>query len=193
MLLSATMETQLEMATFKYEDSTWNHVDWRILQLGAVSLYWRQDLLDEHIAWLQEHGYDVHSFDAAAWQNEMAALVEIGRNLDFPDYYGRNLDALNECLGDIEIPEDGGVALVFRGFDAFYRTDPRTAWVLLDIIESNSRDFLLFGHRLIALVQSDDWQFRIESVGARSVLWNPMEGTQKDRSVVAARNPAPQV
>jgi RNAse (barnase) inhibitor barstar len=32
------------------------------------------------------------------------AVAAIGAELGFPDYYGKNLDALNDCLSDIERP-----------------------------------------------------------------------------------------
>ena len=32
------------------------------------------------------------------------AVVAIGAELGFPDYYGKNLDALHDCLGDLDRP-----------------------------------------------------------------------------------------
>lgn len=42
------------------------------------------------------------------------ALDAIGRALRFPDYYGRNLDALWDCLTDLDAP----TALVWSGWEA---------------------------------------------------------------------------
>ena len=44
---------------------------------------------------------------AAGWDSPEKAHEELARALAFPDYYGRNLDALHDCLGDLN-----GVELV---------------------------------------------------------------------------------
>jgi RNAse (barnase) inhibitor barstar len=44
---------------------------------------------------------------------------ELARSLDFPDYFGRNWDAVYDCLTDFNwLPADGYV-LVLDGFDQF--------------------------------------------------------------------------
>lgn len=43
------------------------------------------------------------------------ALDAIGLALDFPDYYGRNLDALADCLADLTRPS----ALLWAGWEPF--------------------------------------------------------------------------
>jgi hypothetical protein len=77
-----------------------------------------------------------------------------------PDYYGQNFDALNECLGDLPVPEDGGAAIVLQTFDAYAKSLPAItcrqssqtdAEVLLDILASASRMHLLYGKRFLTL------------------------------------------
>ena len=38
---------------------------------------------------------------AASWKNEQDAHEALAGALCFPDYYGRNLDALHDCLTDL--------------------------------------------------------------------------------------------
>lgn len=38
---------------------------------------------------------------ARAWRNEGDAHSALAQGLSFPDYYGRNLDALHDCLTEL--------------------------------------------------------------------------------------------
>ena len=48
------------------------------------------------------------------------ALAAIGKALDVPSYYGRNLDALTDCLRDLEAP----TALIWVGWEPFAVSSP---------------------------------------------------------------------
>jgi Barstar, RNAse (barnase) inhibitor len=63
-----------------------------------------------------------------------AVLTAIGRVLRFPAYYGRNLDALEECLTDLSWLPAGEVMLVWEGSDTLRRTDPKGHRELLELL-----------------------------------------------------------
>ena len=44
---------------------------------------------------------EVKRLDVARWRDKAAAHEEIARALDLPAYYGRNLDALYDCLWEL--------------------------------------------------------------------------------------------
>ncbi|MEU6153796.1 barstar family protein [Actinosynnema sp. NPDC047251] len=50
-------------------------------------------------------------------RSKSAALAAIGQALDFPDYYGQNLDALYDCLTDLSWLPAGEHVLVWEGGD----------------------------------------------------------------------------
>jgi hypothetical protein len=92
-----------------------------------------------------------------------------------PDYEGCHLDILKDWLWNLEIPEQGGRVLIFLRFDAFVQMFPDAAWILLEYVEMSSHRMLLFGRRLLALVQSDDPDLPIRPVGSRQPMWNRHE------------------
>jgi RNAse (barnase) inhibitor barstar len=158
-------------------------LDVQLMQSSAVSLYHKHAVLAQDIACLQQFGYRVYTFDAALWQAPADFHAAAKRELAFPDYYSSNLASWIDCLGDLDVPEAGGVVMQFRHFDAFARVDSQFAHTLLDSIESASRRFLLVGRRLLALVQSDDPRVRFERIGAVPVNWNPREWLEADRGL----------
>ncbi len=96
------------------------------------------------------------------------------------DEWTGNLDALNDAFG---MDFDGGLVLCFLRYDLLNAAKPEFAQGVLDIIESNSRDHLLLGRRLLALVQSDDPRIRFEPLGARAAHWNRREWFDKNRGL----------
>lgn len=179
------------MSVFSREPSEWQRLDWHLFQNGAIVLYFRAATLSEDIQWLCDHRYVVYEFRCDHWQSEELVHEDFKRVLRFPEYYGKNFDALDDCFCDISIPEDGGVALVFRRFDAYAKHAGATqthsgrshAEIILDIIANRSRFFLLTGERLVLLIQSDDPKLRFEHLGGISATWNPKEWLNTSRGL----------
>lgn len=161
------------MAAFQGDD--YQRLDWALLQNGAVNLYYRMAVLEEDIAWLARHGYIVRDFDCSSWSCEDDFHDAVSTCLEFPDYYGRNIAAFNDCLSEIQIPEEGGCALVFRRYDRFAVQVPKFAQWVLEGIQQNSRRLALWGRRLLALLQSDDPRLEFGPIGAFGVNWNRRE------------------
>lgn len=99
----------------------------------------------------------------------------------FPDYYGKTLDGLYDCLCDLDIRLDAGLALVLDRFDSFARQHRGVAQAILDTAQAASRHYLLFGHRFLVLVQSNDPPLEFEPLGAVPANWNHREWSKKSR------------
>jgi hypothetical protein len=56
--------------------------------------------------------------------SQVDALDAIGAALSFPDWYGRNLDALHDCLIDLSWQPDGKHVLVWAGHRQLEDNDP---------------------------------------------------------------------
>jgi len=171
------------MAAFSTDPSEWQRLDLRLLRNSPVALYFRTEVLNEDVGWLRSEGYHIDELDCTGWRAEPDFHADIAARLAFPDYYGGNLNAFNDCIGDIEVSNSGGRAIVFRRFDAFAQRQPRVAQSILDIMASASWHSLLFGRRLLTIVQSDDPRIDFEVVGAYSVMWNPREWLNKNRGL----------
>jgi RNAse (barnase) inhibitor barstar len=174
------------MAFFKRKEKVPDEpqrLDWKLLDRGAIALYHKSSVLSGDVGWFKQQGYVVHELNASTWDTPVAFHAEAQRVLGFPEYYGKNLASWVDCLPELAVPDESGMAIVFRRYDAFAKAQPQLAQTILDSIESTSRRFLLTGRRLIALVQSDDPRLRFERVGALPVTWNPREWTDADRGM----------
>jgi len=169
------------MSSFTHKD--YNRLDYRLLQNSSVNLYWSAKILSEDLSWLKATGYVVHTFDCETWTDEKVIHDSFAKQLEFPRYYGANLDALNDCLGDLAIPDDSGLCIVFKRFDVVTARIPKASHNILDILECNSRKHLLFGRRLIVLAQSNDPKLSFAPIGAIAVSWNPKEFLNKSRGL----------
>jgi RNAse (barnase) inhibitor barstar len=158
-------------------------LDFQLLQSSAVTLYHKNNILSQDVAILQQLGYRVYTLDAGTWRSVTDFHTAAKRELAFPEYYAPNLASWIDCLGDLDVPAESGVVIQLRHFDGFARLEPQFAHTLLDSIESASRRFLLSGHRLLALLQSDDPRIRFERIGAVPVNWNPREWLDVDRGL----------
>lgn len=158
------------LAVFKFPDDQ-RRLDWLVLRDGPFVLYFDRSKLDEACAWFLRHSYQIVAFNSAKWQSDGDFHDDISKSLKFPDYYGRNLDALDECMcSDLDIPQESGLLLVFHHFDVFKKRFPKIPHVLLDILAESSRQYLLYGQRLIIFIHSDDQNIVFEPVGACPVM-----------------------
>jgi hypothetical protein len=169
------------MSVFDPDTDLTQDMAFRLMHNSLVRLFWRPTLLHQALVWLCDHGYHIVELDADAWNTEQDMHHAFASALNFPDYYGNNLNALNDCLRDVETYDYGtsrdatGLVLVLGGYDTFTSHCPRAAQIVLDIIADRARTAMLTGHRICCLVQSNDPNIRLEPVAAMPVLWNDAE------------------
>lgn len=152
---------------------------------GPVVLFHRHEVLDAEADRLRERGYVVARGDCAAWRGLDEQHDALVTALGLPEHYGRNLDALADCLSDVAVDAvaDGvpGTVLVLTGWAVWWRREPDAARGLLDVLAHAAHEALLLGHVLLVLLQSDDPDLQVPPVGARTVGWNPSEWRTADR------------
>jgi hypothetical protein len=171
------------MASFTEDDT--DRLDWQLLQNGAVTLYWRRELFDRDISWLRDHGYSAHIIDCAdiaRFHAQMTRVLRFKENYGYEPWTG-NLDALRDAFSDLVFDSVTGIAFCFTRIDLLAAADRDLARTTLDIIESQSRDYLLFGHRFLAFAQTDDPAIELGSIGARRANWNRSEWLNANRGL----------
>lgn len=175
------------MVAFDPDADLTDDLAFQLLSTAPVTLFWKRDVLEETITWLRSHGYQIVVLDASTWSTEADLHRDMAAALHFPDYYGRNLDALNDCFRDVVAqsygwaPDATGLVLAFLGYDAFAQRFPSAGEIVLDILADHSRAAALVGRRLIGLVQSNDPDIEFEPVGATPVTWNDAEWLESRR------------
>lgn len=67
--------------------------------------------------------------------SKVDALDAIGAALSFPEWYGRNLDALHDCLVDLSWQPDGEHVLVWAGHRQLEAADPEGYRAVLAVLD----------------------------------------------------------
>lgn len=182
------------MAPFDLNQVDDQQLDWVILRDGGIALYWRPEMLAADLEWFEANKYVVHSFDAGGWSSDEPMHEALKRALNFPEWYGKNPNALHDCIeNDLVIPDSGGLVLVFHHYDQFVRAThfaPQTgdtwesdAEVTLHILARAIRYHSLLGRRLLVLLQSDDPQLGFGHLGGITAIWNWREWLNKNRGL----------
>jgi hypothetical protein len=87
---------------------------------GAAEVHRALDSLPD--ANLRILSTDVHDV-----QNEQQLLARVAGTMHFPDYFGANRDALEECLRDLEWLPARGYVLILEGATALWQSAPQDA------------------------------------------------------------------
>lgn len=88
----------------------------------------------EHAGWTFGH---VDGWTAA--DSKAAFLDAVGAALGFPDWYGRNFDALADCLHDVG-PGSDGVVLLWDGWSTLARGDEKAFSIALSVLGMRVHD-----------------------------------------------------
>ncbi|GAA4613714.1 barstar family protein [Saccharopolyspora hordei] len=73
----------------------------------------------------EQRGATVHVLDGHELVNKRTTLDGIAAVLNFPEWAGRNLDALYDCLTDLSWLDEGEHVLVWSGSQALAEHDPK--------------------------------------------------------------------
>lgn len=91
--------------------------------------------LSEVEAAAQENGFACWRVDCAAVRSKEELLRGIAEALSFPDWFGENWDALEDCLTDLSWGEAPGYVLLLDNCGGFSRADPEAFETALEVFD----------------------------------------------------------
>ena len=91
---------------------------------------------DDHLDLLTSLGHDVRIVGAVSGGVDKATVLDaFAADLDLPDWFGRNWDALLDALRDLEVPRGQTLELVWDHVKELRVHDHDTYETVLDILE----------------------------------------------------------
>lgn len=85
----------------------------------------------------------IATIDGSKCLSKKNALIEIGIAFKFPDYYGENLDALEECINDLSWIESDSYLLIINNYNDFLNKEQiELKEVFVDIFNKASSSWL---------------------------------------------------
>ncbi len=100
-----------------------------LMNFVAPGVWAASELTQPEIDLAAKTGHRLLRVDLAGASDKTALMDALARDLELPEYFGKNFDALEECLG--ELPEQSIVVLL-NGTE-LWKTDPKSAQTLNDI------------------------------------------------------------
>jgi hypothetical protein len=166
-------------------ETDFQRADWPLISEGAVTLFWRTAVLNDVKDELRRLHYRVVEVSCATVDE---FISDLSAGLNWMEQFGYapwtgNLNALNDGLRDPSFGPANCLALCFEGFHRIDAEDRDLAQAVLDLIESQSRNHLLLGRRLLALVQTDQASFFTPELGGRKARWNGREWLNSARGL----------
>ena len=89
-----------------------------------------------------------HELDGSALHDRGSALDGIAAALSFPDYFGRNLDALRDCLVDLSWLPEGEHVLVWRHAEVLRGDDPTAYERIVTVLDQAAGENPSFRYQL---------------------------------------------
>ena len=109
------------------------------LRDASRSGVYRAPQADEILDALRDAGFDLVRIDLASVSDKDQLLGQLASALAFPDWFGHNWDALEDCLTDLSWRAGGQHVLLIEGFETLRARRPDEFGVLVDILASSAQ------------------------------------------------------
>lgn len=112
-----------------------NQVTALLMQLVAPGLWVASQLSDSDEALAAAQGHPIVKVDFTGVDAKASMMDALARDLNFGDYFGKNFDALQECLGDLS--DDAQVIAIVNG-GQLSTADPATVSTLNEVFSDDA-------------------------------------------------------
>lgn len=117
-------------------------------RLSRISGVHATDLgVDEIEEQAEQQGWRCWVLDGTDVEDKHAFLDSCEEAFDLPDWFGRNWDALEESLRDLDVDGAKGVVVAWSGWGEFAEADPKDFATAVDIWRSVLRSWSADGRR----------------------------------------------
>lgn len=155
--------------------------------IQPIQLYRNPETLATDLRRCTDLRWQVVNLDASAWGDATAMHDHLAKAFELPGYYGRNLDALVDVMGDVAegrfglAPDIPGAVILVTGVERFLSVAPRQAIALVEILAGTSTIAMQFGWPVAVMVQSNDPDIELSTGAMATVPWNAAERKRSRR------------
>lgn len=100
-----------------------------------------------------ENDFRLFRIDGRRVTDKAGFLRAVARTLEFPDYFGENWDALEECLTDLEWVRASGFVVYLEHLDEFAESSPDDFDAALEIFATAADYWDDFGRPMLCFVE----------------------------------------
>ncbi len=178
---SAIAHDWINSITDLFHDERLQH-SFQLFFNSDVVLFYKREYIEKSIIELSKESFRIYHLECLNWKSKSDFHTEVAKKLGFPEYYGRNLDAFNDCISDL-YPSEFNTAIVFWNFQVLSKMDKEFSKSILDIIQRQSRYAKKNGNQLSALIQTNNPIEIIQNIGAIDAEWNSEEWLNSSRGL----------
>ncbi len=142
----------------------------KLLVDGVSKFYTKHEVLEKYVKLLETEGFDTYSFDCNDWENVNS----------FSDDYRIKITK-GESMSDI-LSDKEGYVFIFKNFEQFFINHFKDAICVINIVKNISREYLLFGKKLLIFLNSNGKTVNKKLVQINEPLITPIRMIDSDFS-----------
>jgi hypothetical protein len=113
-------------------------------------------------------GFDVVTISLSGVADKNGLLERFAVALAFPDWFGGNWDALEDCLGDLSWREDRGRLLLIEGFESLASSSRDDFHILLGLLGDVAQHWSGLGRAFFAVFVDPHRRLELQTWGDAS-------------------------